>query len=111
MDGDADERVCGSAAGAGISAAVTDGDVGTNGLVRPFMQAEVKPQPASLVSATSFVVKSEPPSESMTPAPQPICVTLVVKLSAGTQKFGLLKPPGNGTTVWWMQSASPAPTC
>jgi hypothetical protein len=35
----------------------------------------------------------------------------VVNINAGTQKFGLLKPPGKGTTVSWMQSASPAPTC
>src|SRR6185369_4126896 len=30
-----------------------------------------------LVSATSVVLKSDPPLESMRPTPQPVCVTLV----------------------------------
>jgi hypothetical protein len=54
-----------------------------------------------LVSATSVVLKSDPPLESMRPTPQAVWVTLVVNIRAGTQKFGALKPPGNGTTVLW----------
>jgi hypothetical protein len=53
----------------------------------------------SLVSPFSVTVKSDPPSESISPTPQPLCVTLVVAPRAGTQKFGVVKPPGNGTTV------------
>jgi hypothetical protein len=63
-----------------------------------------------LVSPTSLTVKSDPPFESISPMPQPLCVTLVVAPRAGTQKFGVLKPPGNGTTVWCTQFASPALT-
>lgn len=63
-----------------------------------------------LVSPRSTMVKSDPPSESMRPTPQPVCWTLVVKPSAGMQKAGAPKPPGKGTTVWCTQSASPAPT-
>ena len=56
-------------------------------------------------------VKSDPPLESMRPTPQAVCVTLVVKFSAGTQKFGALNPPGKGTTVLCTQSGGwPLPT-
>jgi len=40
--------------------------------------------------------------------PQPVWVTDTVYPSAGTQKFGALKPPGKGTTVSWTQSGSVA---
>src|SRR5215472_11332293 len=58
----------------------------------------------SLVSAISLMVKSEPPLESTLPIPHAVCVTLTVNPSAGTQKFGELNPPGNGTTTSWTQS-------